>query len=161
MVKVVKTVDTDIQTTEQLVEQIGSELSFAWHALDGDKKAQAALGIAFDKVKQLQHVNTELDALLRGSQAAVIEMGRQRDIAIHDAATWRKHGDELARRIIAGHIAVDADIPVTDVIRVLSVLSGDKCTFEEPALEELYSAIQELANRLFEEQIYDTANHEE
>lgn len=161
MAKLITQTTTDIQSVQQLVDSLGADFGQLWHALDGKPKEQAQLTEAWGKVQQLHHITSELDALLAGSQAAVTELARQRDIAVFDARTWKEHGAELARRIIAGHIAVDADIPVTDVIRVLDVLGGKTTTFEEPRLNDLYDSIRELADALFEEQVYEAANEEE
>lgn len=161
MTKAIKKEDLDIQSARQLVDSLSRDFGKLYDALKDNPQSQALLDEMWAKVNQMHHMNNELDALLAGSQAAMAEIGKQRDIAVYDAATWKKHGAELALRILGGHIAVDGKIPVMDVMRVLDVLAGKKTTFEEPRLKMLYDDIQDLANALLEEQAYSAASAEQ
>lgn len=161
MTKAIKKEDLDIQSAQQLVDSLSRDFGKIFDALKDNPQAQQMLETMWGKVNQLHHINNELDALLAGATAAMTEIGKQRDIAVYDAATWKKHGTELALRILGGHIAVDSKIPVMDVMRVLDVLAGKKTTFEEPRLAALFEEIRELANALYEEQIFDAADQEE
>lgn len=160
MSKAVKKVDVDIQTIEQLVEQIGSELSIAWHELDGNKKAQAALGIAMDKVNQLAYMNSELDALLKGAEAAVVEMGRQRDLAIHDSRTWKRYGTRLALHAMSGKMAIMGGIGLPDVLRVFNAIAGIEPMPQTAGFKRLVEGIQAYGDELFEEEVFDAASRE-
>lgn len=161
MTKAIKKDDLNIQSAQQLVDSLSRDFGKIYDALKDNPQSQALLDDMWSKVNQLHHINSELDALLAGAEAAMVEIGKQRDIAVYDAATWKKHGNELALRILGGHIAVDAKIPVTDVMRVLDVLAGKTTTFEEPRLESLYEEIRDLANALFEEQVFESAQDED
>lgn len=160
MTKAIKKDDLNIQSTQQLMDSLSRDFGRIYDELKDNPQSQALLDDMWAKVNQLHRISNELDALLAGAEAAMVEMGKQRDIAVYDAATWKKHGAELALRILGGHIAVDAQIPVTDVMRVLDVLAGKTTTFEEPRLESLYEEIRDLANALFEEQVYESAKDE-
>lgn len=150
--------DLDIQTRQQLVDSLSVEFGKIYDALEDKPALREILDSAWQKVVQLHTIGDELDALFAGAEAAMKEVARQRDIAVYDAATWKKHGVKLASSILAGHIAVDGEIPVKDVMRVLDVLAGHTKTVEEPHLKRLYRDIQDLANRLYEEQTYAAAS---
>lgn len=150
--------DLDIQTRQQLVDSLARDFGKIYDALEDKPAVREMLDSVWQKVVQLHVIGDELDALFAGAEAAMKEVARQRDLAIFDAATWKKHGFELASRILAGHIAVDGEIPVQDVMRVLDVLSGKNATTEEPRLRVLYERIRDLANALYEEQTYTAAS---
>jgi len=151
----------DVQATHELMAAIAVDFSKLANAAVDNKEMQLALDAAWQKVQMLERINIKLDVIVAGAQAALDEMARQRNIAVHDVGTWRKHGDELARRILAGRIAVDGKIPVTDVMRVLDVLAGKMTTLEEPRLATLYEVIRNVAESLFEEQVWDAASRED
>lgn len=150
----------DVKSTLEIVEGIAAEFSKLAKAAGDNEEVQMALDAAWQKVQMLERINMKMDAIVAGAQAAMAEIARQRDFAVVEAKRWQRAGDELAMRILAGKIAVDGNIPVTDVVRVLEVLSGKKTTFEEPRLQSLYEEIQELADRLLEEQVFEAAEDE-
>jgi hypothetical protein len=153
--------DLNIQSTQQLMDSLSRKFGTMYDALADKPEVRQMMEESWAIISQLHNINSELDALLAGAEAAMVEIGKQRDIAVYDAATWKKHGAELALRILGGHIAVDGKIPVMDVMRVLDVLAGKKATFEEPRLEALYQEIRDLANALYEEQTYTAASADE
>jgi hypothetical protein len=161
MTKALQKEDLNIQSTQQLMDSLSRKFGKMYDALADKPEVRQMMEESWAIISQLHNINSELDALLAGAEAAMVEIGKQRDIAVYDAATWKKHGAELALRILGGHIAVDGKIPVTDVMRVLDVLAGKKTTFEEPRLEALYEHVRDLANALYEEQTYTAASADE
>jgi hypothetical protein len=161
MTKALQKEDLNIQSTQQLMDSLSRNFGKMYDALADKPEVRQIVEESWAIISQLHNINSELDALLAGAEAAMVEIGKQRDIAVYDAATWKKHGAELALRILGGHIAVDGKIPVMDVMRVLDVLAGKKTTFEEPRLEALYEHVRDLANALYEEQTYTAASADE
>jgi hypothetical protein len=161
MTKALQKEDLNIQSTQQLMDSLSRNFGKMYDALADKPEVRQIVEESWAIISQLHNINSELDALLAGAEAAMVEIGKQRDIAVYDAATWKQHGVQLAFRILGGHIAVDGKIPVTDVMRVLDVLAGKKTTFEEPRLEALYEHVRDLANALYEEQTYTAASADE
>lgn len=151
----------DVKSTLQIVEGLAVNFSKMAKLAGDSPEMQALLDTAWKDVQALERLNIKMDALVAGAQAAMAEMARQRDVAITELKLEKRAGEELAKRILAGQIAVDGDIPVTDVMRVLDVLSGNTTTFEEPRLETLYEAIQDLAGALLEEQLVEAFDAED
>lgn len=164
----IRKVDGTVVSVEMMTDEIKEKMEAIAVLLQDTPESLDLVKAAWSDIEQLANVNVELNALMAGMWGAMEEAIAQRDGAVEKAAeekmfaemdkrTWQKNGAELAKRILAGQIAIDADIPVTDVQRVLDVLSGDKSTLEEYGLTGVYTAIAELGEYLFEEQVYEAA----
>lgn len=160
MVNALSPTDVNVQSTQQIVDTLGIKFGKLAQLVPGNTEAQQLLDDMWKGIQQLERVNHSMDAIVMGAQAALEKLARQRDSAVIEAKHWKRAGEELAKEIIAGKVAYDGDIPIKDVMLVLDVLSGDKTTFEEPRLEELFEAIRDLGNALLEEQLFETASRE-
>ena len=152
------------KTDKEIIEDIAVEMRYAFDALDGNPEAQKALQTAYEMTQLLARSNRDLHALFKGAQAAIAEALAQRDMAITevdylkvDMKLLQKAGLQKALKAIAGRVAVDFKIPVTDVERVLAVLVGERATFEETLLETFAAVMQQLADALYREQVIDAA----
>lgn len=147
--------DVNVQSIEQMVDQMEARLSLAWHELEGKPEVQAAVVAVWEQVKQMQNVSMDLTAMLHGAKAAVDEATLQRNRALFELKALEKHGVEMSQKRFAGLIAVAMGLNLPDVERVLAVMAGDKTTFEEPTLEEFKDVFIDLANRLYAEEKFD------
>ena len=134
---------------------------------DGHEEAAATIAEIWGGVAQLDLARQQVEHLLAGALTALDDQEQQvkralleKALSDHERDMHKTHGKALSRRQLAGKIALDGDMPLPDVQRVLDVLFGDKSTFEEYQLERVYMAMRVLGDALFEEQVDEAAQDE-
>ena len=151
---------TELQALDTVVVTVRERLELLWSRMDGDVEAQAAIANAWSGVAQLNLARQQLEALLAGMLASAKELEAQRDSALYEVDLFKERGELIAERKLAGQIALDSGIPVTDVRRVLNVLFGHGGTKREWELHHLYEWMDELARALAEDALAEKYENE-